>query len=184
MTQPLDAQTTKAFMQAALENAHALLEDAGVLITYERWARAHSLAVAAMEEICKAVLAREDITIAKGRKWPRGRPGHNDKLLAARQYYSLVVMLQDRNEINLNEWFADQHDFEAEHDWEVRQSGLYVDVYQGVVVGGHSSMSEEVAVGTVAFTNEVVHRCMGPLWRASESLTEKSDESEEDDVPF
>lgn len=169
MAGPLDAVTARAFVGAVTRNAHELSTDAGVLLAHGRWARAHALAVAAMEEIGKASIAQDDAGITKGRKWKHGRPGHADKLLAARQFYSFVTMVRDRGEINIDEWFADEHDFAAMHDWEVRQSGLYVDVYAGDVVGGWDSVSEEDAVRTVAFADALVHACLGPLMAFADS---------------
>jgi AbiV family abortive infection protein len=113
MAGPLDAVTARAFVGAVTRNAHELSTDAGVLLAHGRSARAHALAVAAMEEIGKASIAQDDAGITKGRKWKHGRPGHADKLLAARQFYSFVTMVRDRGEINIDEWFADEHDFAA-----------------------------------------------------------------------
>ena len=51
-----DPAFVSRYAQAALRNARDLLDDAGVLIDHERWPRACSLAVLALEEAAKAYL--------------------------------------------------------------------------------------------------------------------------------
>lgn len=48
-------------IEAALSNAHDLVADASLLLVHERSARAHALAVFAMEEIGKAWLIEQHV---------------------------------------------------------------------------------------------------------------------------
>jgi AbiV family abortive infection protein len=51
-----DTAVVSDYARAALRNARDLLDDAGVLVDHERWPRACSLAVLAMEEAAKVLL--------------------------------------------------------------------------------------------------------------------------------
>jgi hypothetical protein len=57
----------------------------------------------------------------------------------------------------MGEWFSEDHDYSAEEDFESRMAGVYVDLFNGEVIGGAGSIGEERAKHLVALASSVVH---------------------------
>lgn len=146
-----------ALIEAALANAHELLADSQLLLGGERWARAHALAVFAMEEIGKAWLAYQHLGFAdKGATLQPSRD-HVAKLIAAHQMESFVAQSIANRSIDMEVWFAEDHDYAAQDDFDERMAGVYVDLVDGAVVGGTRSVSKQQAEYKIDVANSVVH---------------------------
>lgn len=172
MPQELIDERARNLIRAALENAHALLADAQLMFDHERWARAHGLAVFAMEEIGKAWLAQHPDAYSGGKGLEPSRD-HQQKLTAARQMMSLFEQISAHRPIDVEEWFSEGHGYEAEKDFNDRMAGLYVDLVNSEVVGGSSSVPQVQAESTLALADEVVHAGLRVLWPTDESDVEE-----------
>lgn len=151
------------YIIATLVNAHDLASDALVLLEAERYARAFALATFAIEEVGKACLVNERLLFRAERPFKRDR--HETKITAARQMVALWESL-GRGEINMDEWFSEAHEYEAEDDFYSRMAGLYVDVDRGLgeVVGGGSDITAELAAELVSLAGYVAHVAMQLMW--------------------
>ncbi|HVE95064.1 MAG TPA: AbiV family abortive infection protein [Acidimicrobiales bacterium] len=159
-----EVETQSAFMLAVLQNAHALVADAEVLLSRERWARAHALATLAMEEAGKAWLADQLFQFAPDQPLPPRGWRHEEKLGAAREMHALVGMLRESRTIDMNEWFSEGHQYAAEYDFFTRMTGLYVDLQDGEVVGGPQAVTPGIARATVGLAGPLVHAALQLLW--------------------
>lgn len=162
------------FIVAALNNAHGLASDAGVLLEARRYARAFALATFAIEEAGKAWLTDERLRFLAKRPFKQDR--HETKIAAARQMLALYESL-GRGVVNTDEWFSESHDYDADDDFYSRMAGLYVDadVELDRVMGGGSDISPERAEEFVMLAGYAAHVGMQFLWSANGGRVEVPD---------
>lgn len=144
MAKPTPALTTSQLAQlarAALENAAALLEDARLLLIFERWARAYGIAILSAEEFGKFYLCVTTGKLLGSAKQPTWRSfwdkywSHQKKFA---MWYGAYVDQQDWGPVGsagdekwLSAWNSRKHEAHL-HDVG-KQSGLYVGFEENAV---------------------------------------------------
>lgn len=141
----------EACRQVAL-NVASYVQDAAALIDLGRWRGVFVLSTLALEEIGKAwSLQQPGEPTERVRLYESVRRNHTAKLTKARQFGSLVEQFAygvdetGRRVIDIDAVFDEGHGYQAEVDHDTRMSGAYVDILEGLPVGGRDVITEEAA---------------------------------------
>ncbi|QJW38749.1 AbiV family abortive infection protein [Cellulosimicrobium protaetiae] len=153
------------YIVATLRNAHELASDAMILFEAGRYARAFALGTFAIEEAGKARLTDDRLRYDSTKPFKKDR--HEVKIAAARQMLAFAEGVRS-GVVNIEDWFSEMHDYDAEDDFFSRMAGLYVDVDdEAGVVGGGAGITAEQAEEAVTLAGLAAHTAMSLMWEAN-----------------
>ena len=167
----------------AIANAAALLQDAELLLSHQRWPRAHALAVLALEEVGKAGICLGALGYQEDQAqdfWLEFRD-HKTKLHFAGAALQVLFGSEDQVEALVAVVAAAEAEAASEHAQKLR--GLYVDLDRQT---GEVLRPDAIDEGAAAQTVERVEamlNLLGPAWltagieeRLDEIITHHSDD--------
>jgi AbiV family abortive infection protein len=159
----LTTQDLRLLAPAAAQNAQDLLEDAEILLTHQRWSRAHALAILAAEEASKAYACT--CALASGRPTlpRRDLEMHNRKLILARVVTNHVIPLAEwREELLTTQPLTPAELVRiARQDNESKKHGFYVDIRSDGSLQQPSDISEAEARIAVADVKDLIRWASG-----------------------
>jgi len=169
---PNDVQLDEACREMAL-NALSHVEDAEVLIRQGRWRGAFALATLSMEEVGKAWAIQDEPPGHPQRRmasFNRVKRDHAAKLEQARQFAAWLdqLVVRPRYEdgkrmIDIEAIFDEGHQYMAENDHDMRLSGTYVDILDGLAIGGVGAVTEQQARDQLILGGFLAHSMAGYL---------------------